>query len=214
MSGAIDEITDERRVLADERSLPPAVVNGGGVAHKAGAVVQDRETGRFATGHALTDKQRAYVREYVRNGGQAMKAATVAGYGAPGTAAWDLGRNPAVIAEIRRSLAAAVMAEGTVVGVTTLIDVARDKGQSGAARTTAATRLVEMGGFLPRYGQGGAAREAEQKAPSEMSVAELDQVASALAEAMTRAKIAAAGGDPAGVALDVARNGDAGDAEA
>lgn len=210
-------MADERSESADERSVVSVLSGdsrGGGQAFEAGAVAQDRETGRFASGHSLTQRQKAFIRVYSENGGNGIAAAKEAGYACPQQSSWDLLRNPVVVAEVRRHMAARVMAEGTVVGVVTLIDVARDRGQSGAARTTAATRLVEMGGFLPRYGQGGAAREAEQKAPSEMSVAELDQVASALAEAMTRAKIAAAGGDPAGVALDVARNGDAGDTEA
>ena len=154
----------------------------------------------------MTEKQRAYVVEFAKNGGNAKAAAEAAGYTSGDAAVWVLRRNPAVVAEIRRAMGALVMSEGVAVGVSTLLEVARDRGQSGAARTSAATKLVEMGGFLARHGQGGAAQVAEQKAPSEMSVAELDQVAAGLLQAMTRAKVAAAGGDPEAVTLDVTPN--------
>ena len=70
---------------------------GGGVAMKAGAVVQGAG-GRFVGTGKLTAQQEAFVAAYGANGCDAIKACVVAGYSNPHAAWAALRRNPAVLA--------------------------------------------------------------------------------------------------------------------
>jgi phage terminase small subunit len=141
---------------------------GGGKAIAAGAIAQEPGSGRFIGSSGLTEKQQAFVSLYVANGAQANAAARSAGY-AGERDGWRLMRNEAVLAAIRAELERKMMAEGAAVGLGVLLDVAADKGQSGAARTMAAKELLRLGGYgrenVPTL---------EDKPLSERTLAELD----------------------------------------
>ena len=54
--------------------------NGGGIATKTGAVVNDPKSGQLRSTGGLTPQQRKFVRLYVRKGGYSHSAAIEAGY--------------------------------------------------------------------------------------------------------------------------------------
>jgi hypothetical protein len=98
----------------------------------------------------LTDKQRAFVDAYIANGGNATGAARTAAYANPESDGWRTSRNEAVQAAIRAECERRMRTEGVALAFGTLVAVAADKGQSGAARTMAAKELLRLGGYGPR----------------------------------------------------------------
>jgi hypothetical protein len=111
----------------------------------AGAVVQDRRTGRLTSGRGLSEKQKIFVREYSR-GASATAAATVAGYSRPSTDGYRERKNPAVLQAIREAQTAQL---GSLAGVAinTMRDVMTDETAPAAARISAAKWALEAAGF-------------------------------------------------------------------
>ena len=119
---------------------------GGGVAASAGAVMNDKASGRFVGGANLTQMQLAYVSAFLANGGKQRAAAKVAGYSSPESVGWYLSRHPAVVAEIRtRQLAQ--LGGLAVVGIQTLRAVMQDETAPAAARVQASRFALEAAGF-------------------------------------------------------------------
>jgi hypothetical protein len=144
---------------------------GGGEAVGQGVVVAEPGTGRFIGTDALTKKQTDFVRAYVANGGKGKDAAIAAGYEHPSVDSWRLMRNQAVLQGIRAENARRVLAEGGTVGVDTLLEVARDRAQTGAARVSAAKELVRMAGLAE---DGRSAGEPDDRPLAERTLAELE----------------------------------------
>lgn len=92
----------------------------------------------------LSERQAAFVREYVRSGGRnAAAAARKAGYpaSAAGVRASELLRRPKILAVLRDELTKRLNA-GAAVAVETLIDLARSA-ESEATRLAAANSLMD-----------------------------------------------------------------------
>lgn len=72
------------------------MANGGGSAMAAGVTLSG-PGGRFIATTALTEKEEAWARAFVVNGGNASEAARAAGYASPRQAGWDCHRNRLVM---------------------------------------------------------------------------------------------------------------------
>jgi hypothetical protein len=146
---------------------------GGGLARKAGAVVNAPGTGRFMESDGLTDQQAAFVAAYVANGAKATQAAIDAGYQSPHSEGWRLMQNPAIKAAIHAEADKRLAGAGAI-GIGVLVDIARDVAAPTPSRVSAAKWLAEAAGH------GLAARKAgehdgEAKPLEEMTAAELVQ---------------------------------------
>ncbi len=106
------------------------------------------------TNDGLTERQNAFVREYVERGGRpgaAADAAVAAGYARPGrpgraaarVRASELLHNPHVLAALRDELARRLSA-GATLGVATLIDLCQNA-RSEQVKFSAARELVDRG---------------------------------------------------------------------
>jgi hypothetical protein len=160
--------------------------NGGGTAAKAGAIVNAPGSGRFMESAGLTDQQTAFVRAYVTNGGLGTAAADAAGYSHGRHDAWRLLRNEAVLGAIKAEQARRVLTEGRVIAFGTLLEVAQDRGQTGAARTSAARALLAE---AHKVEQAGHASEGDDKPLGAMTLAELEAT---VARRMAARNVAAA----------------------
>lgn len=106
------------------------------------------------TSRDLSERQAAFVREYVERGGSpgsAADAAVAAGYARPGPAgraaarvrASELLRNPNVLQQLRDELARR-LSTGAALGVQTLIDLCQNA-RSEQVRLSAANALIDRG---------------------------------------------------------------------
>lgn len=105
---------------------------------------------------ALSERQRLFAEKYVELGGKhgsAQAAALHAGYGGGGetpnvnsakSRAWELLRNPDVLAAIRDEMTRKLSA-AAVLGVNVLVELAEDEGVPAATRLSAAKELVDRG---------------------------------------------------------------------
>ena len=176
--------------------------SGGGTAMAAGAIAHEPGTGRFMESAGLTQKQRAFVSEYLANGGKAGKAAAAAGYSDCHTDGWRLLRNRAVLAAIHDETIQRV-ATGGAIGVGVLVEVAQDRAAPPAARVSAAKWLAEAAGH------GLAARKAgeltdDDRPLESRSLGELEQMASDLAAQLRQAREGIIEGEAQVIAHDVA----------
>lgn len=117
--------------------------NGGGVAMKAGAVVQGAG-GRFVGTPELTEQQAGFVASYLANGERQTEAARQAGYAHPEQEGWRLMRNPAVwqaILDGQRRQASRLRA----VGIRTLERLATDPTTPPGCARDCALDLVAIG---------------------------------------------------------------------
>lgn len=98
----------------------------------------------------MTEKQRAFVLEYARNGGNASAAAREAGY--PIKSAHEQGRQQLEKPHIRQAIYKELMKlryRSGVIGLSALIAIAEDNTSPSAARVAAARALLEHAD-LPR----------------------------------------------------------------
>lgn len=105
---------------------------------------------QLEAGRGLTAQQRVFVREFVRNGGNATAACEVA-YPASMNAhklAWQVIRVPHVQAEIRREQLVLIHSEGVSVATTALLEIARDKGAAPKDRIAASDKLYQAAGII------------------------------------------------------------------
>lgn len=150
-----------------------AAKTGGGLAVRAGAVVNAPGTGRFMESAGLTDQQTAFVAAYIGNGAQATKAAEAAGYAHPQSEAWRLMQNPAVRAALHAEADKRLAGAG-VIGIGVLVDIARDTLAPAPSRVSAAKWLAEAAGHGLAARKAGET-DADAKPLEEMSAAELVQ---------------------------------------
>lgn len=147
---------------------PTKKKTGGGTAVASGVVVNGRG-GRFAAGEGLTDKEAAFVREYVANGGIATKASVSAGYYAPHTDGWRVMQRPAVRAAIRVEQERVVSCELASAAMSTLGGILRDTEAPASARVQASRTVLEAAGWFVRQKDA----SSDQKPLNEMSIEEL-----------------------------------------
>lgn len=121
---------------------------GSGVAAASG-VVTNGARGRFIATAELTDKQATFVREYVANGGNAMRAATVAGYATPHSDGWRLIRNRAVAAAIDAEIERD-MQRGTAKAIAVLDEIMSNPEVAPQHRIAAARTRLEAAGRIGR----------------------------------------------------------------
>jgi hypothetical protein len=128
------------------------MTNGGGVAAKHGLTVNGRG-GRFLATDNLTDKQSAFVRAYVRNGGNAEAAARAAGYG-DRARGYDALRNPKVIDAVRRERQRYIDGELASIAAGTMKALMVDESTPAATKYQAAKWCLEQAGHNSQQIQG------------------------------------------------------------
>lgn len=97
----------------------------------------------------MTEKQRAFVIEYARNGGNASAAARAAGY--PEKSAHEQGRQQLEKPHIREAIYKELMKlrhRSGAIGLSALINIAQDDKNPAAARVAAARALIDHAGLL------------------------------------------------------------------
>lgn len=112
-----------------------------------GAVIRN-SAGRIV-GSELTDRQKAFVSAYIRNGGNAVAAATDAGYASPRQTAWDTMQLP----HIQRAIAEAIRPRlaRTAHGVSGLIEAyiaAWEEAVANDPKAALALNIKELRGLL------------------------------------------------------------------
>ncbi len=150
-----------------------------------GMVVQD-EGGRFVGVRGLTDMERAFVQEYLVNGGKQKAAATVAGYADPSACGWHLSRSPKIQSALRvlRQRKILALATAGLAFVEATIEGTNDATMS--QRLKASMWAVELAGHVaPKPGQ---EQPDEDKPMAEMTVSELEGVIRRGEEAIRRAQ--------------------------
>lgn len=100
-------------------------------------------------GHLLSPLQREFARQYVLTGGNATKAATLAGYGAPEKAGFRALVNSTVLHEIKR-LTIVHVESWLPIAIRQLVDIMCDPTTDAKARVMAANSLLDRGGLRPK----------------------------------------------------------------
>jgi len=138
----------------------------------------------------LTETQSQFVREYVKNGGNASAAAVAAGYSKDRSrqAGWELSRSVKVIEAVKMEQARYISGELSNVALGTLGNIMRDETAPAAARVQASRWVLEAAGHgLPaaalaaRLGMDGA-----DKPLSEFSLADLEEMTRRASESLDR----------------------------
>ena len=138
----------------------------------------------------LTETQSQFVREYVKNGGNASAAAVSAGYSKERSrqAGWELSRNQKIIEAVKMEQARYISGELSNVALGTLGNIMKDETAPAAARVQASRWVLEAAGHgLPaaalaaRLGMDGA-----DKPLSEFSLADLEEMTKRAAESLDR----------------------------
>lgn len=138
----------------------------------------------------LTETQSQFVREYVKNGGNASAAAVAAGYSKDRSrqAGWELSRSKKVIEAVKVEQARYISGELSNVALGTLGNIMRDETAPAAARVQASRWVLEAAGHgLPaaalaaRLGMDGA-----DKPLSEFSLADLEEMTKRAADSLDR----------------------------
>lgn len=119
---------------------------------------------------AIDAREKAFVREYVRTGGNGVAAALKAGYAEPKVAAIELTRRASLSLAIRAEQIRYVSGELGSCALRTIAQVMRDESFRASDRLAAARLAMEAARMIGR-----AAADAPRERPiAEMSTAELD----------------------------------------
>jgi hypothetical protein len=138
----------------------------------------------------LNEAQATFVREYVRNGGNATAAALIAGYSKDRArnTGWHLTRHPKISEAIKKEQIRYITGELANVALGTLGNIMRDETAPAAARVQASRWVLEAAGHgLPaaalaaRLGMDG-----QDKPLSEFSLADLEEMTRRAAESLDR----------------------------
>jgi hypothetical protein len=164
------------------------MATGSGVAFQDGASAQEEASGRFVGTGVLTSKQRRFVGAIVTNGGNQSAAAIDAGYQNPSKDACRLMTLPHVKSAIREGVEAMICSAGAK-SVGWMIKALDDMALPGATRYAAAKWLAEAAGFgLAVQRAQIDAQNAESVDPSNMTLAQLDDLARRLERSITTLK--------------------------
>jgi hypothetical protein len=134
----------------------------------------------------LTDQQSLFARHYVELGGNAQKAAELAGY-AGGRYGYQLARLPHVQAAIRREQERLVQ-EGGTKGLKWMVGALDEPKLSGAVRFQCARWLAEAAGHGLAAQRAALGLPASEKPLAEMTLDELDAFITAGKAGITRLK--------------------------
>ena len=121
----------------------------------------------------FTDRQDQFIYNLVRLGNNPTQSARLAGYNQPKQMAFDLTRNPKIIARIRQERHKIYQTDLAPLAVQTLKDVMRDTEAPASARVSAARSCLELAGDIGKHSQ---ANSKSDKSLSDMSVEELASI--------------------------------------
>ena len=117
----------------------------------------------------ISDRQRDFVTYLVKENKNATEAARLAGYAHPKQSAYDLTRNPAIIALMRQARQTLYQADLANVAGETIRQVMLDLDAPASARVSAARTALELAGDLGKNAEAGS----ESKSLAEMTPDEL-----------------------------------------
>lgn len=117
----------------------------------------------------ITDRQRDFVTYLVRENKNATESARLAGYAHPKQSAYDLTRNPAIIALMRQARRTLYESDLANVAGETIRSVMLDLDAPASARVSAARTALELAGDLGKNAEAGN----DGKSLAEMSPNEL-----------------------------------------
>ena len=127
----------------------------------------------------LTEQQRNFVEARVRNSVSAMKAAQIAGYAHPKNMAYELERNPRIMAAMHELRQRLIQTDCANLALDTMKQLMQP-GNPGGVRFNAAKY------FLDAAGHGAKEQDGEQKSLDEMSPDELAEQIKKLDEALVK----------------------------
>ena len=117
----------------------------------------------------ISDRQRDFVQYLVKENKSGAEAARLAGYKHPKQSAYELTRNPAIIALMRQARQTLYQADLANVAGDTLRSVMLDLDAPASARVSAARTALELAGDLGKSAEAGS----ESKSMAEMTPDEL-----------------------------------------
>lgn len=97
---------------------------------------------------SITDQQKDFVNYLVREGKNPTEAARLAGYAHPKQSAYDLTRNPSIIALLRQTRQTVYQTELATLSADTLRNVMLDMDAPASAKVSAARTALELAGDL------------------------------------------------------------------
>jgi hypothetical protein len=138
----------------------------------------------------LNENQAAFVREYVRNGGNATAAAITAGYSKERArhTGWDLTHLPKISDAIKKEQMRHIGGELANVALGTLSSIMRDEAAPAAARVQASRWVLEAAGHgLPAAALAARLGMTDADKPlSEFSLADLEEMTRRASESLER----------------------------
>jgi phage terminase small subunit len=147
-----------------------------------------REEDARSNTRSLTEKQKVFVLEYARNGGNGTKAAKEAGYSTASAA--ELARQTLRLPHVRQAInnaLARLRYESGAIGLDALKRIAQDTKVPAAAQVAAARALVEHAGMIGTAKDIEAARAAaEEAADVEETIVDFDEALAELGKAKRR----------------------------
>lgn len=139
--------------------------------------------GTFTGVGALTEQQATFVREYVKNGGNAQLAVEAAGYSSK-IYGYTLVKLPHIQAAIRAERERAIATEGASIAWATMKDLMQNPKYTGAVKFQAARWTLEAAGSGLAAHRAALGLPENDKPLSEMTLAELDAFMSAGKQAL------------------------------
>lgn len=139
--------------------------------------------GTFTGVGALTEQQATFVREYVKNGGNAQLAVEAAGYSSK-IYGYTLVKLPHIQAAIRAERERAIATEGASIAWATMKDLMQNPKYTGAVKFQAAKWTLEAAGSGLAAHRAALGLPDNDKPLSEMTLAELDAFMSAGKQAL------------------------------
>lgn len=136
----------------------------------------------------ISDRQRDFVRYLVRENKNATESARLAGYAHPKQSAYDLTRNPAIIALMRQARQTLYQSDLVNVAADTIRSVMLDLDAPASARVSAARTAMELAGDLGKNAEAaGEGKTLAELSPDELArmIDSWEQQRSALATDIT-----------------------------
>lgn len=132
--------------------------------------MEDCDVGDMIRKRTATDQQKSFVNYLVAENKNPTEAARMAGYAFPKQAAYDLTRNPSVMALIRQSRQTIYQTDLANLAADTLRHVMVDPDAPASARVSAARTALELAGDLGKDAdKGGSGRSLSEMTPTELA---------------------------------------------
>ena len=136
----------------------------------------------------ITDRQREFVQYLVRDNKNATESARLAGYAHPKQSAYDLTRNPSIIALMRQARQTLYQSDLVNVAAETIRQVMLDVDAPASARVSAARTAMELAGDLGKHAEAaGDGKQLAELSPDELAqmISSWEQQRAALATDIT-----------------------------